>query len=107
MFDIGFSELLIIAVVGLLVIGPARLPETLRTLALWLGRLRRMASKLYQEVEREVGMDDVRRQLHNENIMDKLSNQIDPEPDTRPQTPPGAENTTTEPDNPRKDPGDN
>ena len=41
MFDIGGLELLLIAVVGLLVIGPERLPEALRTLGLWLGRLRR------------------------------------------------------------------
>ena len=68
----GFAELLVIAVVGLIVIGPARLPETLRTIALWTGRLKRMASNLYKEVEKEVGMDDIKRQLHNENIMDQL-----------------------------------
>lgn len=68
----GFAELLVIAVVGLIVIGPARLPETLRTIALWTGRLRRMASNLYKEVEKEVGMDDIKRQLHNESIMDQL-----------------------------------
>jgi twin arginine-targeting protein translocase TatB len=68
----GFAELLVIAVVGLIVIGPARLPETLRTIALWTGRLKRMASNLYKEVEKEVGMDDIKRQLHNENIMSQL-----------------------------------
>ena len=41
MFDIGFAELLLIAVVGLLVIGPERLPSAIRTTSLWLGRLRR------------------------------------------------------------------
>ena len=41
MLEIGFPELILIAIVGLLVIGPERLPETLRTLGLWMGRMRR------------------------------------------------------------------
>ena len=72
MFDIGFSELLLVAVVTLLVIGPEKLPETLRTLGLWLGRLRRSFVAVKSEIEREIGMDDVRRQLHNEAIMDEM-----------------------------------
>ncbi len=73
MFDIiGGSELLIIAVVALLVIGPERLPETLRTLGLWLGRLRRSFIAVKTEIEKEVGMDEVRRQLHNEAVMDEM-----------------------------------
>ena len=40
MFDIGFAELLLIAVLGLLVLGPERLPTAVRTISLWLGRLR-------------------------------------------------------------------
>ena len=76
MFDIGFVELLVIAVVGLLVIGPQRLPETIRTLALWVGRLRRTVSRAYREIEKEVGMDEIRRQLHNEEIMRQLNSEI-------------------------------
>ena len=38
MFDIGFSELLLIAIIGLLVLGPERLPTAIRTASLWLGR---------------------------------------------------------------------
>jgi sec-independent protein translocase protein TatB len=72
MFDIGFSELVLVAVVTLLVIGPEKLPETLRTLGLWLGRLRRSFTSVKSEIEREIGMDDVRRQLHNEAIMDEM-----------------------------------
>lgn len=75
MFDIGFSELILVTVVAVVVIGPDKLPETVRTIALWLGRLRRMASRLYQEVEKEVGMDDIRRQLHNEEILQRLDEQ--------------------------------
>lgn len=72
MFDIGFSELVLVAVISLLVIGPKRLPETIRAVALWVGRFRRAASKIYQEMEKEVGMDDIRRQLHNEEVMTRL-----------------------------------
>ena len=75
MFDISFAELVLIAVIAVVVIGPERLPETVRSIALWLGRLRRMASRLYKEVEQEVGMDDIRRQLHNEEILRDLKDQ--------------------------------
>lgn len=72
MFDIGFPELVLIAVVALLVIGPERLPEALRTLGLWLGRMRRSFTAVKTEIEKEIGMDDVRRQLHNEAIMEEM-----------------------------------
>jgi sec-independent protein translocase protein TatB len=72
MFDIGGFELLLIAVVGLLVIGPERLPETLRTLGLWLGRLRRSFTAVKTEIEKEIGMDEVKRQLHNEAVMEEM-----------------------------------
>ncbi|WP_288364018.1 Sec-independent protein translocase protein TatB [uncultured Spongiibacter sp.] len=72
MFDIGFAELLLIAVLGLLVLGPERLPTAVRTISLWLGRLRRSFTSIRQEIEREVGADEIRRQLHNESIMASL-----------------------------------
>ena len=72
MFDIGFPELILIAIVGLLVIGPERLPEALRTLGLWFGRMRRSFTAVKSEIEKEIGMDEVRRQLHNEAIMDEM-----------------------------------
>ena len=72
MFDIGFAELLIIAVIGLLVLGPERLPIAIRTISLWIGRLKRQLRQIRNEVEREIGADDIRRQLHNEEIMQSL-----------------------------------
>ena len=72
MFEIGFPELMLIAVVGLLVIGPERLPEALRTLGLWFGRMRRSFTAVKAEIEKEIGMDEVRRQLHNEAVMDEM-----------------------------------
>ncbi|MCY4562853.1 MAG: Sec-independent protein translocase protein TatB [Gammaproteobacteria bacterium] len=72
MFDIGFPELLLSALVGLLVIGPERLPEALRTLGLWLGRMRRSFYSVKAEIEKEIGMDEVRKQLHNESVMEEM-----------------------------------
>ena len=72
MFDIGFPELLLVSVVTLLVLGPERLPEALRNLGLWLGRARRSFTRVKTEIEREIGMDEVRRQLHNEAIMEQM-----------------------------------
>lgn len=72
MLDIGWLELLVIFVLLLVVLGPARLPEVARTMGLWLGRLRRMYNNFKLEMEREIGMDDVRRQLHNEQIMSEM-----------------------------------
>ena len=72
MFDIGFSELLIIAVLTLIVMGPERLPETVRTITLWFGRLRQFLSASRTEIEDEVGVEEIRRQLHNEQIMRDL-----------------------------------
>ncbi len=70
MFDIGFTELLLVALVALLVLGPQRLPEAVRTASLWIGRLKRSFSAIKAEVEREIGADEIRRQLHNEQILE-------------------------------------
>jgi sec-independent protein translocase protein TatB len=69
MFDIGPSELLLIFVVALLVIGPERLPSAVKTASLWVGRFRRSFHKIKAEVERELNADEIRRQLHNESIL--------------------------------------
>jgi len=63
MFDIGFAELLIIAVVGLLVIGPERLPGAIRTGSAWLNRFRRGFNEIRQEVQQELHNDAVMREL--------------------------------------------
>jgi sec-independent protein translocase protein TatB len=71
-FDIGFSELVVCALVALIVIGPERMPEAVRTIGLWVGRLKRSLRDTRAEIERQMGMDDIRRQLHNEEIMRSL-----------------------------------
>lgn len=72
MFDIGFLEIVVIFVVGLLVLGPERMPVAIRHTGLWLGRFKRRYRQIREEIEQEIGADDIRRQLHNEEIMESL-----------------------------------
>lgn len=68
----GFFEILIIAIVALLVVGPERMPEAIRTVAITIGRIKRSFNSARDEIEKHVGADDIRRQLHNEAIMESL-----------------------------------
>ena len=61
MFDIGFSELLVIGVVALIVIGPERLPKVARTAGHLLGRFQRYASSVKSDISREMQMDELRK----------------------------------------------
>ena len=72
MFDIGFFELLLVGIVGLVVVGPERLPDAVRTTARWWSGIKRTLTNAREELEREVGADDIRRELHNERIMREL-----------------------------------
>ena len=63
MFDIGFSELLIIGVVALLVIGPERLPGLARTAGKWVGRARRFVSSVKADIDREIAADELKKAL--------------------------------------------
>lgn len=72
MFDIGFFELLVVAVVALLVVGPERLPDAIRTTARWWSALKRTLHSARDELEKEVGADDIRRELHNERILREI-----------------------------------
>lgn len=68
----SFWELLIIIVIGLLVIGPDQLPGALRNGMLWFGRIKRSLSEARGELEKQLGVDEIRRELHNEDIMRSL-----------------------------------
>ena len=73
MFDIGFSEILIIATLTLIVMGPNRLPETIKTITLWIGRLRNFINSARSDIENEVGIDEIKKQLHNEKVMHEIA----------------------------------
>ena len=72
MFDIGFSEILIVATLTLVIMGPTRLPETVKTITLWLGRIRNFINSAKVDIENEVGIDEIKKQLHNEKIMNEI-----------------------------------
>lgn len=61
MFDVGFSELLVIALVALIVIGPERLPKVARTAGHLLGRLQRYVNDVKAEINREMQVDELRK----------------------------------------------
>ena len=64
MFDIGFSEIVVIGVVALVVIGPERLPKTARTVGLLFGRLQRYVNDVKADISREMELDELRRLQH-------------------------------------------
>ncbi len=68
----GIAELFVIAIVGLLVIGPDKLPETIKTTLVWFGRLKRMLNDTRTELEQQLGVDDIRREIHNQQVLDSL-----------------------------------
>ena len=66
MFDIGFSELLLIMVVALVVVGPERLPRLARTAGIYLGRARRAIASVKADVQRELAAEELRRALEDQ-----------------------------------------
>lgn len=65
MFDIAFTELLVIGLVALIVIGPERLPKLARTAGQWLGRLNRYVAQVKQDIDRDLKLEEL-RQLQQE-----------------------------------------
>ena len=61
MFDIGFSELVVIGIVALLIIGPKRLPKVARTVGLLLGRAQRYVSDVKSDINREMQLDELKK----------------------------------------------
>ena len=54
MFDVGFSEVVIIAIIALVILGPERLPKVARTLGFWVGKARRMVADVKSDIDREM-----------------------------------------------------
>jgi sec-independent protein translocase protein TatB len=61
MFDVGFTELVLLFVIGLLILGPERLPRVAAQLGRWMGKARRTAHQLRMQLEREMTMSDIMR----------------------------------------------
>jgi len=65
MFDIGFSEIVVIAVVALVVLGPEKLPKTARTLGHLFGRLQRYVNEVKRDIQRELELEELRKLQQN------------------------------------------
>lgn len=78
MFDIGFTELMVIFVVALLVVGPDRLPSVARKIGLYIGKMRRSFQSIKDEVEQELEIEAVKAQL-KENAMLKEAKELEAE----------------------------
>lgn len=59
MFDIGFSELVAIGLIALIILGPKRLPEVARTAGRWMGKLRRFITDVKQDLDREIQHEEL------------------------------------------------
>ncbi|MES2663346.1 MAG: Sec-independent protein translocase protein TatB [Pseudomonadota bacterium] len=63
MFDIGFWELFLVAVIGLIVLGPERLPHTVRMAGAWIGRIRRSILDAQYEITRQLELEELKQRL--------------------------------------------
>jgi sec-independent protein translocase protein TatB len=66
MFDVGFSELVLLAIVALVVLGPEKLPHVARIAGAWVGRIRRTVSSMQAEIEREVAAQEFKTRMEKE-----------------------------------------
>ena len=65
MLDIGFSEIMLLAIIGLLVLGPERLPKVARTVGYWAGRARGYVRQMSTELEREVQRSEMKQYVED------------------------------------------
>jgi sec-independent protein translocase protein TatB len=80
MFDVGFSELVLLAIVALVVLGPEKLPHAARMAGAWLGRIRRTMTNIQMEIEKEVSAQEMRDRINQEiERLKTLSNPINDE----------------------------
>lgn len=66
MFDIGFMELLVVAIVGMVVIGPERLPETARAVGKSVGKVKHFFNAMQRQIDQEIRMDALNKQVMEE-----------------------------------------
>lgn len=97
MFDIGFAELMLLTILGLVVIGPERMPEVARQIGRWVGAAKRTTQQFQRQLETEVKLDELNRQIMTESqAMEKQFAQHQPDtPEPEPQA-------SSQPDEPTK-----
>ena len=76
MFDVGFSELVMVGLVALLVIGPERLPKIARLAGFWLGKSRTMIASVKDEIKQEFHAEEMRQLMQQQFITDELQKTV-------------------------------
>ncbi len=74
MFEVGFSELCMVALVALLVIGPERLPKVARLAGFWLGKTRAMVANVKAEISAELQAEEMRQLFNEQSALQELKN---------------------------------
>lgn len=77
MFEVGFSELLMLALVSLLVVGPERLPKAARLAGLWIGKLRTTIHSVKHEIQQELQIEEMRQIMQQQMLKQELQQTID------------------------------
>jgi sec-independent protein translocase protein TatB len=77
MFDIGFSEILLIMVIALIVVGPERLPRLARTTGLWIGKIRGFVASVKAEIDHELAAEELRKTLARQAEMPEIEEIIE------------------------------
>lgn len=113
MFDIGFWELVLIAVVALVVIGPERLPKVARIAGLWVGRARRTLASVKEEIDRELKAEELKEILKKQAQSNPLESILEERAaPSRPKAEPTSAHSDSAPAvdatpaRPQRDPGD-
>jgi sec-independent protein translocase protein TatB len=77
MFDIGFSEIVLIMVIALIVVGPERLPRLARSTGLWIGKIRGFVASVKAEIDHELAAEELRKTLSRQAEMPELEEIIE------------------------------
>ncbi len=78
MFDVGFSELVMVGLVSLLVIGPERLPKVARVAGFWIGKIQQMIANVKVEISQELHAEEIRQLLKENETMAYLNDEKTP-----------------------------
>ncbi len=77
MFEVGFSEILMVGLVALLVIGPEKLPKVARMAGYWIGKSKRMVAAVKQEISEEFQAEELRQSLKNQSGLNELQKLVE------------------------------
>ena len=75
--DIGLQELFLISVIALIILGPERLPSTMKQIMVWVSKIKNSFNSIKKEFENELNLDGIEQQIHNENILKELGEPLE------------------------------